>query len=395
MSRLPDELITVIDEAAMTVPPHQGDLDRVLRRHRLRHRRRAAAGAVATVAVVGLSAGAVPYVLGDRGAEPGPRATQAPAEQPPPATVPAQRLLLYGAGWSVQSTDGPEIGIATPAGLSEVLADGSLVTHPIPGVDSWYQADALPDGRIVVLGYRDLAPGKPREDGPGVTDLSIKLVVLRPDGTIERAREVRVIGEPVSLVAATDRVAYLLRPRGLVAHDISTGAERVVLGSATIGANPGPSRMDVAAGRLAVPSGSPSRPCSIRVTDLASTRPAADVSLASLGCEDPDGVRLSPDGRLVAVSYQRSAEIRLAVVDIASGTVRTDRSLRPPPGPTDRFAYKPSVYGMAWTDSANLRVAIAELPPRPDRVYPLAEVFRVVTISTAPGAAPPPRSPSR
>jgi hypothetical protein len=394
MDRVPDELVEVVRSAAAAVPAHTGHLDEVFLRQGVRRRRHAVAVVGLAVAVVGLAVAVVPDLVAGGGRPTAAQVASTQSTTVPSQVAPAQRLLLSAAGWTAKPDNGPEVGVVGGAGVTEVSADGSAVNHPVSDMDGWYQAVGLPDGRLVILGYKDLAPGAVRADGPDVADLSIRLQVLRPDGSVQSVREVRIPGERVSLVAATERTAYLLRPLGLVSHDLATGAEKVVLDPAAVGVDLSQmdaSQMDLAAGRFAVLLTDQPRGCSLRLMDLAGARRHNDVSLAALGCVAAGRVRLSPDGRLAAVSYTRvqdgqvnHTESRVAILDTATGAVRADRLLRSSsPGAAGVVQQgNDGVYGMAWSTLINLQVATADLPQDAARVYQMAEILRVIEIRT-------------
>lgn len=352
MSVVPDELAAAVRDAATATKPHGADLGSVHRRARQRRRRRTGAAAACAAVLVGLSAGAVPALMNDH------------AAQDAAGAEPAQRLLLDPTGLGVvQIGDGPQFGIAHRDGANEVLPDGSLVNHPLPGLGSWQEAIGLPDGRLVVLGTLD------RE--PQTRGLPIGLEVLRPDGTVELARDLRVGAEPVDLVAATDRTAYLIRTNGLVAHDLASGRERLVLPLAPAGREMVKTPIDVGAERIAVQV----EPCTVRVVDLANGRQRAERTLA---CDHIDRVRLSPNGRMVAVSYTSDDAHRLALLDTATGAVRVDHVLRAANPVQAKVAG--SIYGIAWSDATTVLVAWAELPENPDRIYELDEVLRTIQV---------------
>ena len=87
----------------------------------------------------------------------------------------------------------------------EILPDGS--SRPLPlgnaPVDDVHTVVLAPDGRLIVLGSRDLMPGRVRVDGPNVEGVETRLVVLDPAGAVQAVRNVRVMGATVRLLAAT------------------------------------------------------------------------------------------------------------------------------------------------------------------------------------------------
>jgi len=394
LNGVPDDLAEAVRSAAAAVPPHTGHLHEVFLRQGVRRRRHAVAVVGLAVAVVGLAVAVVSQLVASGGSPTAAQVAATKSTTAPPHVAPAQRLLLSAVGWTAKPNNGPEVGVVGGAGVTEVSADGSPVNHPVSDMDGWYQAVGLLDGRLVILGYKNLAPGALRADGPDVEDLSIRLQVLRPDGSVQSVREVRIPGERVSLVAATERTAYLLRPLGLVSHDLATGAEKMVLDTAAVGVDLSQidaNQMDLAAGRLAVVLTDQPKGCSLRLVDLAGARRHDDVPLAALGCVAVGRVRLSPDGHLAAISYTRvpdgeinHTESRVAILDTATGAVRADRLLRPSSlgAASDGQQGNDAVYGMAWSTPINLQVATADLPQGAARVYQMVEVLRVIEIRT-------------
>lgn len=377
---VPEELAIAVRQAADTVPPPTGDIGRVLQRHRARRRRRrATATATAATATLAAAAVAVATLNVPSGAEPTPLPRPAAS-----MATPAQRLLLNGAGFTLRDGKaGREVDIAAMPGVGEVLPDGSVTSHPVPGVDDWYQIAGLPNGGLVVLGYKHPAPAAGRV--PGVV-LPLKLEVLRPDGTIQIARD---LAEPVVLLGATEREAYLLRRDNLVSQNLATGRERTVLAEVAPRWNPDAGLLDVGGGRFVGLVEERRYPCWLQVTDLTSRhRTRQKVP----GCELPGTIRLSPNGRLVAVSYHAGTASRVAIVDTTTGAVQADHRVSEE---NDRLVVKPSVMGLAWTDDNTLRVATMDVPEKPIRVYRVDEILRVETISTGPPAATPYPSPSK
>jgi hypothetical protein len=368
MSSVPDDIATLVRDAAKAVPGAYGNTEAVVRRARQYRRRRAAAVATGAGVLVILSAVTVP-VLAGRGAErvvpPAVVATTSAKAVTGPA---AQRLLLAKTG-----------EIAVEKGLPELRPDGSVDYRSVPKGTG--DVVALPDGRLVALVTTDLQPGVKRADGPGVEGVSVKLVVLNARGGVEREREVRKKGEELRLLGATEKTAYLRRATGVVAHELATGLERRVLPPAMLQESASTlfPTTDLAADRLVVADGDGNRGCTVRVADLP-TGDQLPVRRVSTGTCMADHVRLSPDGRLAAVAYLRlsAVERRVAVLDLESGKVLADQPLGTRPV---KNADEVNAAGVAWSDDRTVRVAVTELPPGADRVYRLSEVLRTVTVT--------------
>lgn len=388
MNVVPDDLADLVHRAAQTTPPHAADLANVRRRARARRRRRAATAVSGLVVLVALAGGAVPVLAGrDRAVAPVsapsvPSTGAGPATSAPPP-APAQRLLIAGGGGSSQPLrGGPEIGLVGGA-ADEVLADGSVVRHPVPA--GWGETVALPDGRLVGLKLTDLMPGVRRKDGPNVAGLSIKLMVLGADGRVQHSREVRVKGQSITLVGADERYAYLVRDDvGLVSHELTTGREKTLVRSSKVGAALMVGSADVTAGLMAtVASQFDVNRCRVDVLRLAG---GARLARLEVKGDCTQSIRLSPDGSLVAIPYartdpadRRTREYRVAILDTATGQRRTDQLI----GTAGTVNGLPAggTWGAAWVDDTTVRVVWAQLPPQPRKVYSVSELARVVAVT--------------
>ncbi|MGH9023709.1 MAG: hypothetical protein ACRDV9_11535 [Acidimicrobiia bacterium] len=261
----------------------------------------------------------------------------------------------------------------------EVLRDGTLTTLPIPPDIATQTILGLPDGRLVILGTRDLMPGVARRDGADVAGVAVPLVVTTTDGTVLVDRDVRERGRSVSLLAASSTEAILYRseatryggPIGggrLVAHDLATGAERA-LGRLTHTPRSG----DIVGSALLVVSAAATGdyatpgPCRVDVVPLDGT--IGPQELAAPDCFRPYDVDPSPDGRYAAVAYQDNSsdnepEVRLAIIELEGGRLLSDESLGNPVicppdqcGGLEPFGY----LGAAWLDPTTLRIARNDL----------------------------------
>ncbi|MEH0821579.1 MULTISPECIES: hypothetical protein [unclassified Micromonospora] len=371
MDVVPEPLTELVHRAAATTPAYPADLAGVRRRWRARRRRRRALLAGGLVALVALTGGAVPLLHGRAGI---------PADGPPavagvssPAPAPdrvAQRLVISEAEWFVpDGSDRPKVGMAAvPA--AEVRPDGSVVPYRVP--EGFHLGAALPDGRLVGLVHR--GGDRPRSPGANTEKAAIELVLVEPGGRERRWRlQAR---ERVGIVGADDRTVYLVRPTGVVARDLSTGVETVVLDSSVVGPNLIDSDVRVTGGRIAVRSEATRTTCLIDVYDLAGRGRRGRVE-TGLGCQ----FVLSPDGTSLAAVHRASAdtrEQRLGIWDVATGRQLADVPVGTVTG--DR-ATTGLVYGLAWDDDRTVRAVWAQLPPGADRVYQVPEVMRIVSAS--------------
>ncbi|GIJ72299.1 hypothetical protein [Virgisporangium ochraceum] len=376
---IPADLADAVRHAAAAVPAGRHSIGEVHRRRRLHQRRRTAA--VAGVATVAVAAGAAGVPALFRASGPGPvAATPTAPASAPAAAGPAQRLLLGNPYLSIEGPGGGA-GITGPSGILEVDPGGSIVAHPVTGVDSADQVVALPDGRLVVLGPRNLKPGVARNDGVDVTDLEFRLVFGGYNANV------RVRGEQLRLVGATAEGAYLLRNmQRLVFHEFATGAERpLTAATATMMASGLPvNRWDeqVQNGRLVFRTVGDTP--TVRVVDVSTG--AEVVHPLRFDGVPADGyhveeLRLSPDGRTLALVISEfgagSARYRLVTVDVATGRTA---------GPSDVATIDPAskstgVLGLAFTDNRTVRVATVAFPAGATRMYQLSELLKVSTFT--------------
>ena len=279
-------------------------------------------------------------------------------------------------------------GIVTIGGIKELRPDGTVVTH------ARFGEVLLADGRIVSLSPKDLAPGVPRTDGPCVSDLAFMLEVTDTAGTVTVARDVREMCRVVMLVGSSPDEAYLVRgpaewPAGarLVAHRFADGVERDVVGLNALGGRV--SDLHLTAGLAVSVGGSEGDGCDLAAVSLAS---GATVASFDAGPGVPtahcDRARLSPDGRLVAVTVDnllatgRSGDLR--VLDLATGALVASHEIYASTTADEqqrKFAPK-GFAGVAWVDDSHVRVAWVD-PPDEERILTVEEVVRASTFHVA------------
>jgi hypothetical protein len=417
-TEISEDLATALYAAAHAAPPYHGELSRVRARGRThRHRRTAGLAGVATFVVAVVVA--VPVVVSSQAA---PRAEIPGAADPPAVAVPlaplgdsAERLLTDVWGY-VMSAEGHELiapqGVtpeeeyehfrAIPGavgvvggGAAEIRPDGQVVpiNLDLPGIDGVDNVVSMPDGRLAVTGYRSGQTDGEHEDGPCLGEVTISLLVVEMDGSVSGSREVARC-RTVQLLDADSQTAYLVRGTQLVAHDLATGDEQVLLDSASVLGAEYPSGA-VAGGRVAVVNdgyewcGARGGNHQLAVlsaeldTGATSEHPIREVSCGT----HVAAVRLSPDGRYAAVAYS-TVELRMAVVDLDAGEVVTDRAIVDASADED-YIFNGSQYslttnhgaivGLAWQDEQSLLLASYQTPER--GVHRLADVVEVETIS--------------
>ncbi|MFF5229009.1 hypothetical protein [Dactylosporangium sp. NPDC000521] len=380
-----DDLIATVRRAAGAVPASAPDLGSVQRRHRRRRSRHAVATGAAVLALLA-GASAVAARLTPSTA-PAPAAS-APSGAPSPTSTDAAAppVQIHRHGDSVFTDEaGKELGFRLPHGLVTLSGTRiSAVDKPsaVDGVRQWLP---LPGGGYILLGSKDLAPGTQRTDGVNVTDLEVRLVTLAADGHVTMSRNVRIQGKDVALAGVGEiggaAVAYLARTHGgMVAHNLATGAETRLTALDAAVADPANTYSVQHGVLLSASSGT----CQLRAWDLRGralwTRPGQPAT--GDRCAYADEAAVSPDGRRLAfpiVSYpdRDRAVTRLAIVDLAHGTVRTaDISQVTAVG---SMIVGAGILGLAWSGDV-IHVAWPALPRPADRVYELSEVLSTTDI---------------
>ncbi|WP_127506565.1 hypothetical protein [Actinoplanes solisilvae] len=172
-------------------------------------------------------------------------------------------------------------------------------------------------------------------------------------------------------MATAGTTVYLWRPHGLVAYDLTTGLERLVITSPVgedIPDNPAtlPVAADVAGDRLVVSRPVAScRPMLLNLTSLSGLR---DLPLTALGCTQVTGLRLSPSAGRLAVSYRTATGSRVAVLATEDGAVLADRAVD-----------TGTTIALAWPDDRNLNGAAIHEPDAAKRTPFFLKTFRVTT----------------
>jgi hypothetical protein len=370
MNVIPEELADVVRRAASGTAEYPADLSGIERRWRRRRRRRLVAGAACVAALVAVSLGAVPVLSGGGGGPRTPDGGHAVATSGQP-----QRLMIQG--YDAVREAQPALaysshGIARLAGAAlEVRPDGTFERWSLQRHVVAHQVAGVPDGRVVVLGTVDF-PDKAANT----------LTILAPGGGGDLDRSIDD-GVPARLVGATNETAYLWRSQGLVAHDLETGAERVLATADKLGGelwSAGRGEADVS-GDLLLTSGADQDPCQLGTVDLR-TGATGRHRVTAGPCHETWLVRLSPDLRSAAVSYLSSPQgpLRLAVVDLATSASRLDQEIQTPGDA--RLGLGPMPVGLAWSSPTQVRVAVAAAPDT-KRVYPLEEALHVRTFDVS------------
>ena len=165
----------------------------------------------------------------------------------------------------------------------------------------------------------------------------------------------------MALIGVRDGQAYLASTAGVEAHDLATGVERVTV----------PLALNVSHGDQAGPVAVLVTQEQVVVVDLVAGKETGRFALPG----HRGNIRLSPDGRSLAVVSLRGTDEIVEIRDVTTGTVTTTLPLR-----RDVHTFDSRSTGLAWTDAVTLRAAWPELPPDADRIYPYAEVLRTAQI---------------
>ena len=267
---------------------------------------------------------------------------------------------------------------------SEVAADGSLRQVPLRAGDiDTTSMKAQPNGHIVMLGTRDVAKGVPRTDGPTVDGVETSLLVVDPAGTVTVEHNVRVRGETVDLLGVTPTSALLQRSVAtadgkstgssrIVAHDITSGTERVIASTnrrGWAGDLAGDTLAIVVAGDMA-PYGTYQRtgPCGLLLVDV-QTGQVAERDIPA--CSEVYDVSVSPGARYAAVSYGKidgtGPGLWLSIVDLHTGELQRPEELLGYPiadCPASRCPDRAKLVGylgMAWGNVGDLEIALEDL----------------------------------
>ena len=295
------EAVRAAADAALGYPGSLADVHRRARRRRGRQRALFAAAVATVLATAGI----------------GVAVRREPAPQPPAVTgVTGDRLIVLHASGTYRAPRGGTVELHT-GDIGELLPNGGMVVHRVGPALHWQKVVGLPQGGFVALGLANAAPAS-RYD-PHLTDV---LVHTGADGKVLLQRDVRRGEEPVRLLTATESTAYLLRRAGLVAHDLTTGAERPFISAAALGVSyPLDSirAADLSGERLAVAG---KDGCVVTVLDGASAVEFTRLPSGVQNCEQVTGVRLSPNSDMAAVSYQAPDRVfGVVVFRLADGAV--------------------------------------------------------------------------
>ncbi len=385
---VPHDIAQAVRGAAAMLPGYAGDRKAVERRVALRRRRVTMITVAFTLLV--MASVVTPYVLTRGVADDKPAATPGPTA----LTVRPQRLLVSDSRVTSTGpegqTDGREAdpgrsnfgypdgsyGWVLPGGVTEVLSDASLVPYALPAAGNLGSV-LREDGSVVALSTMDngkslCAPGQR-------VVLEVWDSAASPSFTRELAGPVCSLG---GLVDATDEEAFLWRGGVVVAHRFADGAERPVtaaLGFSIDEYGRPPADVNLEAGLAAAPRW-PGQ-CRLRVVRTSDAATVADVDVfrplgndVAVSC-DVETVRVSPDGRFVAVTVRqfsvpaselgspktdRKQQVWLRIVDVASGTVVLDDLLYEP---SVRYDWaRDAVLGLAWSSPTLVGVAYVNLP---------------------------------
>jgi hypothetical protein len=294
----------------------------------------------------------------------------------PPQIPPGERLLPQLTFVISHAGDDPVPQIP----FFEVAGDGWAkplsLTAPSHGAIEEFLP--MPDGRVLVRASQDLAPEVPRQDGPWAGGIAFPLMVVESDGAVVSNHDIRRLGEDAGLLAVSATQGFLLRtkpgtaePGRVVAHDLATGAERIIAET-----NQAMGHADVSGDVFVFAAKDEALGCAVQVITL-SAGPHSRTSVPA--CESVAEVNVSPDGRFAAIVYERAAEpeLRIRILDLRNGDVFSDELIGTPQSCTECIATAASggFLGTTWLGPATVRVTqMQPLPIKHDKAHVLAEV---------------------
>lgn len=372
---LPEDLSAIVRDAAAALPPGGHQLAHVAPR-RQAQRRRTMTLSMAMAGVTALAAAVtVPLVL--RSADDPDRAAQ--------ATVPAQRMFVYGFGGGglegirrASTPDGKKdgVGVRVPEGLVEITDSGPVLLNDNPDLDMMQDSVVgLPDGRVVVFGAWDRSDGATKPDGTAVMDMRYTLVVLDKDGQTTTKRDLGAANGTARMPGVTGDAAYIVRGDRLVRHDLATGTEADVPAASRISHYLAQNWQLVAVGggRAILEKGENLGTLAKVVNLDGSGGDSAGIRVCGSNCDLIGLIRLSPDGRHIAHAYPTGeGKTRLVVSDLNTGREVVGRDF------DGRVQFGgPGL--MAWADDDTLRLGRVVAPEK-DGAYDLKDVLSVETV---------------
>jgi hypothetical protein len=330
------ETVRVAADAARAYPGSLGDV-----RHRVRRRRARRIAAAAATAVVTVLAG-----VG--------LAVQPPERESPPADGPVweQRLVLLRAYGVYHPVGGRDPVRLDPSTIGELMPDGRLVAHQLPGLESAMSYEPLPGGGFLIFdSFREPA----------------RLTVVGADGTVRISRDVSGQDVGYGPMAATATTVSFWRGPDLVTQDLSTGGERTVISKPAMRIEPAEEyhgSLDMVGDRV-VASVKRDR-CDIDVYDDAGrthTRSLPDES----SCRRIKEFTLSPDGSMLAAVHWIHGEektLGTMVVRLADGKVLAKGARIP--DPNNRYP----IVRLAWQDDHTVRGVTYDSPVTDTEIRP-------------------------
>lgn len=336
---LPRDLVMLVDSAVRVLPPTPDELRRITRAGDARRRRRTGAVVAAVVTAMVAAGAALPPWLDGRSMAPGGPRPAAPV--PPTGTASqlsgtrAQRMLIspaasYFSAPPSRPVHRADFDTATPADAvvvfaedAELRADDTLVPFPFnsDGDGEVQRVVPAPGGGAAVLVERARPAGAPCTD-----PAELLLELYAADGTRESSRQVGDECNPAELIGVDYFRAFLGRGNAVMAYTFTGGTETKVADAALdLGFTATPKGAGLVAqldqGRLLFSNatsceGTPR----IVVYDVPTGRTTAVAP--RVPCDRGTLVRLSPDGRLLAVAHRQDGRLVIDIVDVESGRSR-------------------------------------------------------------------------
>ncbi len=375
---IPRDLVTMVDAAVRVLPPTPDELRRITRAGDTRRRRRAAAMIAAVVAALAAVGAALPPWLDGRsmaptGPRPGPTTSSgAPAAAAPHLSgTPAQRMLISSAAsyFSAPPTrplTRDDFDTATPAGAvvvfaedAELRAGDALVPFRFTGAGQVLRVVPTPGGGIATLVKRPLPGGTPCPD-----PTELLLATYAADGTPRLSRQVGDGCNPADLIGVDYFRAFLRRGGVVMAYAFADGSETKVADAALdLGFTATPKGAGLVAqldqGRLLF---SNATSCEGRPRIVVHEVPTGRTTTVApqAPCDRDSLVRLSPNGRSLAIAHRQDGRLVIDIVDVDSGRSRHRVNIGADARPVAVAWHSDSAVRLAWYQTPTSGKALLE-----------------------------------
>ncbi|GAB3833995.1 hypothetical protein ACFPIJ_09895 [Dactylosporangium cerinum] len=242
---------------------------------------------------------------------------------------------------------------------AELRGDDALVPFGFAGDGRVLRVVPAPNGGVAALVRR------PRPGGAACAgETELRLETFAADGAPGLSREVGGECHPVELIGVDYFRAFLRRGNAVMAHTLADGSETKVTDVAIdLGFTARPSGAGLVAqldhGRVlfsdaATCEGTPR----VAVYDVPTGR--TTTVAPPTPCDSHTVVRLSPDGRLLAVAYPRAGHLVIDVIDVASGRLRHRADVGAAANPVAVAWHSDQALRLAWYPAPTSGKALLE-----------------------------------